>query len=90
MVAVEAPLDPSRGRLAMRSGFTTSPVRHRSSSVAPRLPPFVSYSVGGGRLALPWTQGVRLVDLSTGKASVIDPDIGALSTLGLSPTAGPS
>ena len=52
---------------------------------APGFPPFVPYSVGGGRFALPWTRGVRLVDLSSGKSSVIDPDIGAISNLGLSP-----
>ena len=86
VVAVEAPLDPSHGRTRYAiwlhdfAGAPSLVVRG-----APGFPPFVPYTVGGGRLALPWTQGVRLVDLSTGKASVIDPDIGALSTLGLSP-----
>ena len=86
VVAVEAPLDPSHGRTRYAiwlhdfAGAPSLVVRG-----APGFPPFVPYSVGGGRLALPWTQGVRLVDLSTRKASVIDPDIGALSNLGLSP-----
>jgi WD40 repeat protein/class 3 adenylate cyclase len=54
-------------------------------SGAADLPPFVPYSVGGGRFAVPWTKGVKLVDLSNGRSSLIDPDLGEISALGLSP-----
>lgn len=86
VVAVEAPAGqssaPTRYAIWLH-GFAGAPSLVVTG--AQGLPPFVPYTVGGGRFALPWTQGVRLVDLSSGKASVIDPDIGALSTLGLSP-----
>ena len=86
VVAVEAPArnNPAAVRYAVwLHSFTGAPSLVVQG--APGSPPQVPYSVGGGRLALPWIQGVRLIDLSSGKTSVIDRDIGGLSNLGLSP-----
>ena len=86
VIAVEAPAGstaaPTLYALWMH-GVGGAPTRVISG--APGLPPFVPYTLGGGRFAVPWLSGIRLVDLRTGAASTIDPDLGALSNLGLSP-----
>ena len=94
-------VEPEQGRIvvAVESSLAdeAAPVRYliwlrglsgapsRTVLGGPGLPPFLPYAVGGRRFVVPLARGYKVVDLDSGRHSIIGLDLGGTSTLALSP-----
>jgi WD40 repeat protein len=94
-------VEPEQGRIvvAVESSLAdpAAPVRYliwlRGLSGAPSrivlggpgVSPFVPYAVGGRKFVVPLARGYKIVDLDSGRSSIIASDVGGTSSLALSP-----